>query len=178
DPRSGTLGRKFIARPTSAEIVRTRSGCGHRPVPKPASAGEQPRSFRTWQESPSWNLDRVQCFRALPPRRRQQLRRRCFAWPPVTSMTGAPWAKQFLPFPPFVAVVAGSVAVPSPSLKPVTTRIHPIVSSPPTEPQRVVRPPGIGKNVLPVTESAATECAFGCGSLGGLLTGPKLLMPV
>src|SRR6516162_6800023 len=112
------------------------------------------------------------------PWRRQQLRRRCFAWPPVTSMTGAPCAKQFLPLPPFLAVVGGSAAVSSPSLKPVTTRIHPIVSSPPTEPQRVVRPPGIGKNVLPVTESAATECAFGCGSLGGLLTGPKLLMPV
>src|SRR5262249_19487437 len=56
----------------------------------------------------------------------------------------------------------------------------PLVSSPPTKPQRVVRPPGIGKNVLPVTESAATECALGCRHSGGLfaLTGAKLLMPV
>src|SRR6516225_4827465 len=70
------------------------------------------------------SANRVQCIQALPPWRRQQLRRRCFAWPPVTSMTGAPWAKQFLPLLPFATVV-GSVAVSSPSLKPVTTRIHP-----------------------------------------------------
>src|SRR5262249_51447244 len=111
-----------------------------------------------------------------------------FGSPPFTSTTGAPWATQFMPLPPLLAVVVvvvGSVAVSSPSLKPVTTRIHPIVLSPPTEPQRfekevVALSAGTGKNVKPVTESAATECALGCRHSGGwfALTGAKLLMPV
>ena len=78
---------------------------------------------------------------------------------------------------------ADAFAVGSPTgTKPSTTRIHPLVSSPPAKLQRPkgvspCGPPptggfaGIGQNVLPVTESAATECADGCRSEGGLLIG-------
>src|SRR5262249_60659813 len=99
---------------------------------------------------------------------------------------GGPGVAQSTPSRPVLPVVVvgvGAVAVSSPSLKPVTTGIHPIVLSPPTEPQRfekevVALSAGTGKNVKPVTESAATECALGCGLSGGMLTGAKLLMPV
>ena len=59
-----------MARPMSAEMAHARTRCGQRPMPKPASAGEQPRSFRTWQKSPSWRLNRVQWIGALRPLRR------------------------------------------------------------------------------------------------------------
>src|SRR5262249_20918478 len=98
---SGTLGRKLMARPMSAEMAHARSRCGQRPMPKPASAEGQPRSFRTWQESPSWRLDRVQWIGALRPWRRHSGSCASAASPrPVYFDDGrALGATQFLPLP-------------------------------------------------------------------------------
>ena len=125
------------------------------------------------------------------PACQSQLTFSCFASPPDTSMTGAPWATQFLgPLPLlFFAVVVVSSA----SFTPLITRMHPIVLLPPALPQTVLRPfgsfgplPGIGQKVLLVTESAATEWALGWTHLGsaivagggvGLVTGGQTMVP-
>src|SRR6516165_1343046 len=69
------------------------------------------------------------------PACQSQLTFSCFASPPDTSMTGAPWATQFLgPLPLlFFAVVVVSSA----SFTPLITRMHPIVLLPPALPQTV-----------------------------------------
>src|SRR5215472_12449848 len=108
----------------------------------------------------------------------RQLRFSCIASPRLLRRRARPGGRRnSCPYRSAV-LVASSLS----GTKPSTTRIHPLVSSPPAKLQRPkgvspCGPPpwggfaGIGQNVLPVTESAATECADGCRSEGGLLIG-------
>src|SRR5215813_2043887 len=114
----------------------------------------------------------------------RQLRFSCIASPRLLRRRARPGGRRnSCPYRSAVLVPPGRISASSLSgTKPSTTRIHPLVSSPPAKLQRPkgvspCGPPpwggfaGIGQNVLPVTESAATECADGCRSEGGLLIG-------